>query len=120
MKTKFLFENVDVSARTRMYIEKRLLGIEKVLNEKEIKSATAEIEVDKDKRGLYRVELMVRIPGNMYRSEEKSETIEEGVDKIEEEAKRQIRESKEKANTLMKRGARSIKKKLTIDKRARF
>jgi ribosomal subunit interface protein len=120
MKTKFLFNNVNVSARTRVYIEKRLVSIQKLLKTKEMQGGTAEVEIDKDKRSFYRVELMVRIPGISYRSEEMSETIEGGIDKVEEEIKRQIRDGKEKEDTLMKRGARSIKKKLTIDEEARF
>lgn len=120
MHIKYLFENVDVSARTRAYIEKRFSGIEKLLEEKEVDVTFMEVEVDKDKRGMYRVEAMVKSPGSMYRSEETSETIEASVDVVNDELKRQIREEKEKLTTLHKRGARSIKKKMVIDENARF
>ncbi len=120
MNIQYLFENVDVSARTREYIEKRFSGIEKLIEERDIKSTFIEVEIDKDKRGMYRVEVMVKSPGNMYRSEETSETIEGSVDIVNDELKRQIREEKEKLTTLHKRGARSIKKKMVIDENARF
>ncbi|NCU42146.1 MAG: ribosome-associated translation inhibitor RaiA [Candidatus Moranbacteria bacterium] len=120
MHIKYLFENVDVSARTRAYIEKRFSGIEKLLEEKEVDATFMEVEIDKDKRGMYRVEVTVKSPKNRYRSEEISETIEASVDVVNDELKRQIREEKEKFTTLHKRGARSIKKKMVIDENARF
>jgi len=120
MNIKYLFEGADVSARTRVYIEKRLSSLSRILKDKEIEATVVEVEIEKDKRGLYRVEVMVKAPKKTYRGEENAETIEQGIDAVEEEVKRQIREEKEKADTLMKRGARSIKKKLTIDEKARF
>jgi len=120
MNIQFLFENVDVSARTRVYIEKRLASVSRVLKEREIPATLAEVGISKEKRGNYRVEIMIKAPKSTYRSEETAETIEASTDAVEEELKRQIREEQEKIETLHKRGARSIKKKLTIDKEARF
>jgi ribosomal subunit interface protein len=119
MEVKFLFDNTDVSARTREYVRTRLGSVEKLLGG-DAEASFIEVEISKDKRGLYRVEAMVKTPRTSYRSESVCETIEEATDNAEEEVKRQIRESKEKRKTLMKRGARSIKKKLTIDDSARF
>lgn len=121
MNVKYLFEGVDVSARTRIYIEKRLEAIERILSGDAVKEATiAEVEIDKDKRGEFRVEIMLKTPGNTFRSEDVSDAIENAMDLVQEDLKRQIREGKERSDTLKKRGARSIKKKIVIDKGARF
>jgi len=120
MEVKYLFENANVSARTREYIERRMASVSKFLNGEDLEATIVEVEIDKDKRGFYRVEAMVKTPRETYRAEATDETIEEATDVVEEEVVRQLREEKERRDTLMKRGARSIKKKLVIDDDARF
>ncbi|QQS61375.1 MAG: ribosome-associated translation inhibitor RaiA [Candidatus Moraniibacteriota bacterium] len=121
MNVQYLFEGVDVSARTRMYIEKKLEVVERVFVDAQIRELIiADVEIEKDKRGEYRVEIMLKTPKNTFRSENISDTIENAMDLGQEDLKRQIREVKEREAVLKKRGARSIKKKMVIDKDARF
>ena len=116
MDIKYLFKDVTIDDRTKAYIEKRLSSIEKI-NGEIIKK---EVEIDMDKKGLFRVEVMLTTPRDMFRAENTTESIEGSIDMVVEELKIQIVKKKNKLWTKIMRGARSIKKKMSIDNDARF
>lgn len=111
-----MFKKVSADERTKEYVEKRVGKIGKVLK----KILKCEVEVDMDKKGKFRVEIMVQAPKKLYRSEEISESIEGAVDVAVEEIIRQIGKRKDRLKELRERGARSIKKRVVLDKNARF
>jgi ribosomal subunit interface protein len=113
---KFFSKVVKIDNRTREYIEKRIEPLSKL----EDKILNTEIEIEMDKKGKFRVEIMIKTPYNLYRSEEMSESIEGSADIAVDEIKMQIKKDKDKRRTLMMRGGLSIKKKSSIDKSARF
>lgn len=113
---RFLFKGVKVDDRTRDYIEKRLDSLDKV-NDKILHTA---VEIDLDKKGMFRVELMVHTPRNKFRADNTTESIEGSVDLAVAELQTQMARMKDKLITLKKRGARSIKKKTVLDNSARF
>ncbi len=116
MNTRYLFKGVKIDERTQDYIEKRLEAIEKVTG----KILQYEVEIDLDKKGKFRVELMAKTPYNLYRSEETTQSIEGSTDIAIEELKTQIIKDKERAKDLKIRGKRSIKKAIVMDEGARF
>ena len=116
MNIKYLFKDVTIDNRTREYVEKRLSGIEKVLD----KILKTEVEIDRDKKGLFRVEVMVSTPRDLFRAEETTESIEGLIDLVVDELKIQIVKKKDKLWTKIMRGARSLKKKMSLDDDARF
>jgi ribosomal subunit interface protein len=116
MNIRFLAKGTEVSEVSRGYIEKRLGRLEKLVSE----TALFEVEVDQDKKGFYRVEIMINVEGELYRAEEVSESIEGSTDLVVDELERQLTHEKDRLTTLERRGARSIKKSLTIDADARF
>lgn len=113
---RLFFKSLKIDERTENYIRKRLVTIEKILN----KILRVEVEIDLDKKGKFRVEVMVKTPYNLYRAEEITQSIEGSIDAVENELKNQIRKDKEKIRDLRRRGKRSIKKKTVLDKNARF
>lgn len=113
---RFLQKGVEIDERTNDYIEKRLTRIAKLVDP----ATQFEIEVDRDKKGLYRVEVMVKTPHNLYRAEDMSESIEGSVDIAIDELEVQLAKNKGKSRDLKRRGLRSIKKKLVVDESARF
>jgi len=113
---RFLFKGVNVDDRTRDYIEKRLSALDKVTD----KILQTEVEIDLDKKGKFRVEVMVHTPRNKFRADNTTESIEGSTDLVAQELQTQITRMKDKLITLKKRGARSIKKKVVLDKSARF
>lgn len=113
---RWYFRGVKIDARTKNYIWKRLQTIEKLIE----KILLVEVEIDLDKKGKFRVEVMIKTPYSLYRAEETTESIEGSVDSVEEELKKQIRRKTDRARTLRRRGGRSIKKRVVVDEDARL
>ena len=113
---RLFFKGVKIDDRTEEYIRKRIGNIEKMLDN----IIRVEIEIDLDKKGKFRVEVMVKTPYTLYRAEETTESIEGSVDLVEDELKTQIRRNKDRIITMRKRGGRSIKKKAVLDENSRF
>jgi len=115
-QTRLLLKGLKIDSRAKDYIEKRLQAVRKMLDD----ILRVEIEIDLDKKGKFRVEVMIKTPRKLYRAEETTESVEGSIDLVAEQLKVQIRRSKDKIVALKKRGGRSIKKKATIDEDARF
>lgn len=109
---------VVIDDRTQDYIEKRVQKVGKLLEK--FSKEDYELEISRDKKGKFLVEMMIRTPYQMYRKEELSESIEGAVDVVVDNIKNQIVKDKEKLRGLRERGARSIKKKVVVDSEARF
>lgn len=113
---RLFFKGVKIDERTKRYIQKRLETFEKIID----KPFNIEVEIDRDKKGKFRVEVMIKTPYDLFRAEETTESIEGSIDLVSSQIKIQIKKDKDKRETLVKRGGRSIKKKITLDKNARF
>ncbi len=116
LNVRWLFKNVTLDDRTRDYIIKRIQKMEKFLK----KALENEVEVEMDKYGKFRVELMIQTPRKLYRTSETSESVEGSIDMAVDEMQRQIASDTDRARDLRERGARSIKKKMVLDEDARF
>lgn len=113
---RYLYRGVEVDERTKGYVEKRLMVLDKFAEN----ILQVEVEIDMDKKGKFRVEVMVKTPRDLFRAENTTESIEASVDMAVDELQDQMIHVKEKLNTLRERGARSIKKKMVVDGNARF
>jgi ribosomal subunit interface protein len=113
---RFMAKGLVIDDDAQEYILKRLETLDKVVG----KVIQTEVEVDLDKKGKFRVEVMVKTPRNLFRAEEVTESIEGSIDLVVDHLQEQIVDEKEKFRTLRERGARSIKKKTVIDENARF
>ena len=116
MNARFLFKGLEIDERTQEYILKRLERVEKLVDP----VSEFGIELDKDKKGKFRVEIMIKTPYTLYRAEETTESIEGSTDIVIDELEGQISKNKNKNHDLKLRGKRSIKKKMVFDKAARF
>lgn len=116
MQVQFFFSNLQVDKRTKDYIQKRINRLEKILN----KVLKCNVELQIDKKGFFRAEIMLETPYDLFRAEEVSESIEGSVDIAVDELAEQIRRHKDKVREISERRARSAKKKITIDEKARF
>lgn len=116
MNTRFLFKGIEIDDRTKEYVLKRLERVEKLVDP----VTEFEVEMEQDKKGKFRVEIMVKTPHNLYRAEETTESIEGSTDKVIDELEVQIDKKKNRNRDLKLRGNRSIKKKLVLDESARF
>lgn len=113
---KMMFKGMDSDKKAEAYIEKRLQKVNQIIEN----VLEFEVEIDFDKKGQYRVELMVKTPYALYRAEEISQSIEGSADIACSELTAQIVKDKSKMIDLKRRGARSLKKKIVIDGAARF
>lgn len=116
MNTRFLFKGVEIDGRTQEYILKRLERVVKLVDP----VSEFEVEAGMDKKGKFRVEIMIKTPHDLYRAEETSVSIEGSTDIVIDELEVQIAKQKNKLHDLKLRGKRSIKKKLVLDESARF
>lgn len=113
---RFFFKGLEIDGTTRDYIEKRLGTMDKFIDS----ITKSEVEIELDKKGKFRVEVMLHTPRNMFRADNTTESIEASVDLVADELQTQITHLKDKLRTLKKRGAMSIKKKAVLDEQARF
>lgn len=116
MNTRFLFQGLTLDDRTEEYIRKRLSKLDKLVEQ----ATTYSVEIDKDKKGTFRVEIMVKTPHALYRAEETTISVEGSTDLVIDELKNQVVKQKSKKHDLKIRGARSLKKKIVVDLAARF
>lgn len=116
LNLRLFCKNIKLDDRTKDYILKRVQKMEKFLK----KSLEYEVEIEMDKKGKFRAEIMIQTPYKLYRSEEISESVEGSIDMAAEQMQGQIIRDKNKFKEIRERGARSIKKKITLDKNARF
>lgn len=121
MNIRFLFEEVVIDERTENYVREKVEKLGKFFRSyHEDATVEGEVEIDLDKKGKFRVEVMLHTPYKDYRGENTTESIEGSIDSVYEELETQIRRDKDKIATLRRRGGRSLKKKMVIDEKARF
>jgi len=121
MNIRFLFKEVKIDDRTEDYIREKVEKLEKFFKSLHADAViSAEVEIDLDKKGKFRVEIMLHTPYKVYRGEETTTSIEGSADSVYEELENQITRDKEKIVTLRRRGGRSLKKKMVVDEKARF
>lgn len=116
MNIKYLYKNITINDKQRDYIEKRLASIKKITGN----ILKTEIEIEMDKKGKIRVEVMISTPRDLFRAEETSESVEGSIDMVVEELKTQIIRKKDKIWTRIMRGARTVKRMMSIDKNAQL
>jgi len=121
MNIRFLFKEVKIDERTKDYINEKVEKLGKFFRSfKKDAEVSAEIEIDLDKKGKFRVEAMLHTPYKDYRGEDTTESIEGSVDSVYEELENQIMKDKDRIITMRRRGGRSLKKKMVVDENARF
>jgi putative sigma-54 modulation protein len=108
---KYLFKGIQIDERTRDYIEKRISTLDKFI-ENILKT---EIEIDLDKKGKFRVEVMIRTPRNMFRADNTTDSVEASIDMDVDELQTQVTHMKDRLRTLKKKGGAEIKNKMVAE-----
>jgi ribosomal subunit interface protein len=121
MNIRYFFKEVKIDDRTKDYVSGKIEKLGKFFESyRKDAEISAEIEIDMDKKGKFRVEVMLLTPWQKYRAEDTTESIEGSIDSVYESLESQIERGKDKITTLRRRGGRSLKKKMTVDENARF
>ncbi len=113
---RYLFKGIQIDERTRDYIEKRLETLDKFMEN----ILATEVEISLDKKGKFRVEVMVRTARDMFRADNTTDSVEASTDMVVDELQKQVTHLKDRLRTLKKRGGLSLKKKMVVDEGARF
>lgn len=121
MNIRYLFKEVRIDGRTKSYIEEKVEKLGKFFRSfSKDAEISAEVEIDLDKKGKFRVEVMLHTPYQKYRGEDTTTSIEGSIDSVYEELENQIHHDKDRIITLRRRGGRSLKKRMVVDENARF
>jgi ribosomal subunit interface protein len=121
MNIRYLFKEVKIDDRTKDYVSEKIEKLGKFFRSyHEDAEISSEVEIDLDKKGKFRMEVMLFTPYQKYRGEDTTESIEGSIDSVYEALEQQIMKDKEKIITMTRRGGRSIKKKMVVDEGARF
>jgi putative sigma-54 modulation protein len=112
-------KNIELTEAIKDYILKRVTNLEKLLSniEKEKGEAMVSFEVVKTtnhhKAGaIFQADCMITIDGKEFYGKSDNEDLYGAIDDVKEKLFNEIRKSKDRRQTLFKRGASSIKKML--------
>ena len=117
MKINLLSKNIEITGAIREYVEKKVTNLSKLLLKAEENGADIEVyfEVGKStkhhKGGEYfHSDCSVMMGGDKFYASSDKEDLYEAIDEVKEDLFRQIEKKKDREQTLIHRGARSIKK----------
>ncbi|HHX58272.1 MAG TPA: ribosome-associated translation inhibitor RaiA [Candidatus Moranbacteria bacterium] len=96
MKIRYLLKKITLSDREKDYLEKKIQRFEKYFRSLTESTLQAEVEAEKDTKGIWRVELMIKSPYNLYRVSKKGKTFLEAVDLADAALQAQVRKGREK------------------------
>jgi ribosome-associated translation inhibitor RaiA len=121
MKIREYFNEVQLNPEERKYLTKKLNKIEKsALNNFKSNEILAELRIDQNKKSEWTIKLIIDVPRDRFEVSKKGFGLTEVMDELEEVITQQIFRKKEKIKDLRERGQRSLRKKRTIDEKARF
>ncbi len=121
MKIREYFNEVELSPEERKYLIKKIDKIKKsALNNFKSDEILVELRVNQDKKSEWTVKLNLDVPKDKFEASKKGFNLTEVMDELEEIILQQIFRKKEKIKDLRERGQRSLRKKRTIDEKARF
>ena len=118
MRITIQSKNIDITSDIRDYIEKRVTNLEKLIASLEKENGEAEVnfEISKSnhhKSGIvFHVDCNINVHGRQFYYSCDAATIHEAIDEVKERLYEEIRRNKDRKQTLMKRGAASVKKML--------
>ncbi len=127
MEISIRAKNIKLTDHLKDYAERKLRSafrflpalLEKELQDKkrvgeEVHRAILEVEIEKttgDEKGrIFRTEAQMILPGRTIKAEDVSETIKASIDEVKYELERQIKDHKEKMQTMRRKGSQDMKK----------
>lgn len=116
MNIQYYHKNIDsLTEASRVYISEKLTSVSKIAAITDIR-----IEIDQQKDGNFHMQVSLRSLKSQHIANAIAHDVNGCIDQIEDELKSQLRKKKTRVRDLMKRGARSIKKRFTIADDARL
>ena len=112
-------KNIELTEATKDYVLKRVTNLEKLLTKIEERGGdvSAQFEVSKNtnhhKSGpVFHADCLIYIKGERFYASADKEDLHQAIDAVKDDLFREINKHKDRRQTLMKRGATSVKKML--------
>jgi ribosomal subunit interface protein len=106
-------EHVALTEEFTDYLDKKLNALAKFVSEDDTDAPIAEIEFSKPTKHshgpFFRAEINLEVKGDLYRAVAKGESIEAALDEMMDEITRELRRTKRKKRTLLKKGGSKLK-----------
>ncbi len=116
MNIAYYHKNIDhITEGTREYIEERMSTLENVGDVDKVR-----VEIDQEKNGMFHVAIHVTGGRHVYHASAENADINACAEEVRGELRKQMTHDKKKNRDLIRRGARSLKKRLTINGDARL
>jgi ribosomal subunit interface protein len=125
MKINIKTINLDLSADTKEYVEKKIGSLEKFIQDIRVKPMNIWVEISRTtshhrKGDVYKVEAQFQFPRKTARAESTREDLRVAVDEVKDELQRKFKQYTGKRDAKYKRGARAIKKIFNLSYYSRF
>ena len=110
--------NYTITDQIESLLEQKLTPLEKFLDT----HSDAKCEVELEKIGdhhsgkIFRAEVNLYVGGKMHRAEATEDLMEQAIDVVRDELKRELKHAHEKQHSLMKRGGKALKEMLRFGK----
>lgn len=116
INTNLKATNIEINDALEEYLAKRIAKLEQFIDDEDT-SAIADIELAKvvgDQRSgnIYRAEINLHIAGAYLYAAVEKDDIRAAIDEVKDDMIREIKQEKEKKETLMRKGARKMKEML--------
>lgn len=105
---------MELTSALSAYVEEKINSAEKFAPPHTEETLVANVEIGKTTRhhnagDIFRAEVLVTVRGKGYRAVSEKEDLYAAIDDVRDELVRELNSSKEKARTLMRRGAGALK-----------
>lgn len=103
MEIKYLAGANKLNEMEKAYIEKKAHKTKKLLGEDKKDLVRAELEIEQDKSGFWRIVMSAIVPGETFRVEKKDKDMRKAIDSADEALLKMIRRNKEKVRDNLRR-----------------
>ena len=113
-KISFKATNTKLEAPLTDLMERKLSSLDRLVPDNTDNLCDVEFEkvTGRNNGSIHRVEVNLTVDGKLYRAESTQESFSEAIDKVRDELDKELRRSKSKRDTLIKKGGRELKKRL--------
>lgn len=102
----------EMTDEIRNYLEEKIISIEKLLADPDADDVKCDIELEETRQShanVWRAEMNLFVGGTLYRAEATADGMQAAIDEIKDDMQRQLRKSKRKNLSLIKRGGARLK-----------
>ena len=125
MKIVIKKTNIELTPKIEEYIEEKIGGVDKLLDDMDRNVVEARVEVGRTTRhhqkgDIFRAEVNLTLPGQLLRVVAEERDLRTAIDRVKEDLQREIKKYRGKKKAKFRRGARKAKRLIRISPLAWF